>query len=157
LLVSAQGAFAEEGLGVGAAEIARPAGVSIATLYRPCPDRSSLLSAVRDRVLDEWCVLLEAGLASEDPWEGLVSFFEELGELSVSRPSLPDLTRRLAEVGLPPSHRYLALWKEMPVARVPRIVRPSQDRRKKSVLASPRRLGARPVGARPRATLGRTS
>ena len=113
LLVAARSAFADVGVDVSAEEIARRAQVSIATLYRHFPDRDNLLSVVVERVLEDLSALLEEALAREDPWDGLVWFFEQIGELSATRPGFSELARRLSATGFPASHRYLAIWKEL--------------------------------------------
>jgi AcrR family transcriptional regulator len=113
ILAAARGAFAEVGLAVSAEEIARRAGVSIATLYRHFPDRNALLSPVLEGVLEDWSALLQDALAHEDPWEGLVGFFEQLGEISAANPTFSELGWRLASKSFPASHAYLVMWKEL--------------------------------------------
>jgi AcrR family transcriptional regulator len=53
LIEVAAEAFRDEGLDVGVDELARRAGVGIATLYRHFPAKPDLIQAVTERVLDE--------------------------------------------------------------------------------------------------------
>jgi AcrR family transcriptional regulator len=113
IVAAARSALGEVGLAVSAEEIARRAGVSIATLYRHFPDRNTLLSEVLEKVLEDWSALLQEALAHEDPWDGLVWFFEQLGEISAANPTFSELSWRLASTSFPASHAYLAMWKDL--------------------------------------------
>jgi AcrR family transcriptional regulator len=81
VLEAAAQAFAEKGLDVGVAEIARRAGVGNATVFRHFPTKDALIEAIiEDRVAE---VVAVAGRASahEDPWEALVGFLEATAAL----------------------------------------------------------------------------
>jgi AcrR family transcriptional regulator len=81
VLEAAAQAFAEKGLDVGVAEIARRAGVGNATVFRRFPTKDALIAAIiEDRVAE---VVAVAGRASahEDPWEALVAFLEATAAL----------------------------------------------------------------------------
>lgn len=60
LLEAARTAFAEVGIDVPLEEIARRAGVGIATLYRRFPSREALLGAVAVEVVAEYAAVAEA-------------------------------------------------------------------------------------------------
>lgn len=76
LLDAAAAAFAEGGLDVSVAEIARRAGVGQATVFRNFPTKDELIAAiVADRV-DELVSMAEEG-AEADPWEALAGFMGE--------------------------------------------------------------------------------
>jgi AcrR family transcriptional regulator len=74
VLEAAAQAFAEEGLGVGMAEIARRAGVGNATVFRRFPSKDALYEAIVDEKIGE--LVAAASLAAEldDPWESLVQY-----------------------------------------------------------------------------------
>ena len=68
LLAAAHDAFAERGAGASLEEIARRAGVGIATLYRNFPTRTELLEAVYVHEV-EALVAAAAELGEEPPWD----------------------------------------------------------------------------------------
>jgi len=76
VLEAAAQAFAEEGLDVGMAEIARRAGVGNATVFRRFPSKDALYEAIVDEKIGE--LVAAASLAAEldDPWESLVQYLE---------------------------------------------------------------------------------
>jgi AcrR family transcriptional regulator len=57
-------------------EIARCAGVGVGTVYRRFPDKELLIEALFEQRIDELVVLAEAARDRDDPFEGLVAFFE---------------------------------------------------------------------------------
>lgn len=61
--------FAEQGLDVGVAEIARRAGVGSATLFRHFPTKEALIAAVFQQRLEEFEAILEDVDGIEDPGE----------------------------------------------------------------------------------------
>jgi len=72
IVEAARRCFAEQGLDVGVDEIARSAGVGMGTLYRRFPTKASLVHAIFAQSLDELQPVIDAALASEDAWAGLV-------------------------------------------------------------------------------------
>src|ERR687896_347819 len=70
VLNAARQAFAEGGESTALEEIARRAGVGIATLYRHFPSRQALLEALYVGEVEEIC-RTAAELDNEDPWEAL--------------------------------------------------------------------------------------
>jgi AcrR family transcriptional regulator len=81
VLDAAARAFAEEGLDVGMAEIARRAGVGNATVFRRFASKEALYEAIVDEKIAELCAA--AALAAElpDPWDALVRCFEAIAGL----------------------------------------------------------------------------
>jgi AcrR family transcriptional regulator len=67
LLAAAKAAFAEAGPDVALEEIARRAGVGIATLYRHFPTRDALLSGVYRREVEQLAAAADTLLADEPP------------------------------------------------------------------------------------------
>jgi AcrR family transcriptional regulator len=81
VLEAAAQAFAEQGLDVGVAEIARRAGVGNATVFRRFPTKDALIEAIiEDRVI-ELCAAAERAAGCEDPWEAVVQVLEVAAEL----------------------------------------------------------------------------
>jgi AcrR family transcriptional regulator len=78
LLVAARAAFAEEGLDVPIAEVARRAGVGVATLYRRFPERDDLITAVFDDKMSAYVAAAEEALADPEPWHGFCLYVETL-------------------------------------------------------------------------------
>ncbi len=69
-------AFAEKGLDVGVAEIARRAGVGNATVFRRFPTKDALIEAIIEDRVAEVCSAAERAAVYEDPWDALVRFLE---------------------------------------------------------------------------------
>jgi len=74
---AAQAAFAEVGSGVSLEEIARRAGVGIATLYRHFPSKEELVRAVVQQWMrEEFEPAVTRALAQEDPLRGMSTMLE---------------------------------------------------------------------------------
>ena len=108
LLDAARQVFAELGLEAPLEEIARRAGVGIATLYRRFPTRSALIEALFVEQAEEYVRASEAALAADDAWEGFARFVERICEmqaedrgftdvLTATFPAAPGLEARRAE------------------------------------------------------------
>ena len=78
LVDAAQREFAARGMDASLEQIARDAGVAIGTLYRHFPTRLDLLLAAFEPRLQEFLDGAGAALEMEDPWEGFVSYLENL-------------------------------------------------------------------------------
>jgi AcrR family transcriptional regulator len=76
ILAAAADAFAHGGLAVTMDEIARHAGVGVATVYRRFPDKEVLIEALFEQRIDELVELAEAARDHPDPFAGLAQFFE---------------------------------------------------------------------------------
>jgi AcrR family transcriptional regulator len=76
IVEAAAAAFAEEGLDVGVAEIARRAGVGNATVFRRFPTKDALFDAIVEDRIAELDAAASAALEVDDPWEALVQFLE---------------------------------------------------------------------------------
>jgi AcrR family transcriptional regulator len=70
LLQAAREVFAEQGLQASSKEIARPAGVGIATLFRRFPTRQGLLVATFGPKLAAYTEAINRALNDPDPWRG---------------------------------------------------------------------------------------
>jgi AcrR family transcriptional regulator len=81
VLEAATEAFAEEGLDVGMAEIARRAGVGNATVFRRFPSKDALIEAIVDEKIAELIVAAERAAEIDDPWDALVDVLETIAAL----------------------------------------------------------------------------
>lgn len=120
---AARAAFAESGTDVPLDEIARRAGVGVATLYRRFPNKDDLLRAIVEwRYAEQVESVIKLALADSDPWHGFVATLdaaltvaaEEHGTIKASRdpgrlvesimarffPDLATLVRRGQDAGL---------------------------------------------------------
>lgn len=81
VLDAAAQAFADEGLDVGMAEIARRAGVGNATVFRRFASKDALIEAIFEERIGE--LLAGAARAAEidDPWDALVDLLETTAAL----------------------------------------------------------------------------
>ena len=78
LIAAAQREFAAHGVDASLEKIARDAGVAIGTLYRHFPTRLDLLMAAFEPRLQEFLDGANKALEMDDPWEGFVSYLENL-------------------------------------------------------------------------------
>lgn len=76
LVAAARKLFAEQGFEVTLDDIARHAGVGVATAYRRFANKSELLDAIFTEQTVELAAAADAGLADPDPWHGLVGYLE---------------------------------------------------------------------------------
>ena len=76
ILEAAAAAFADGGLDVPVAEIARRAGVGPGTLFRRFPTKDDLVIAIVEQRIADICALVDAALENPDPWAGFVECME---------------------------------------------------------------------------------
>jgi AcrR family transcriptional regulator len=81
VLEAAAQAFAEQGLDVGMAEIARRAGVGNATVFRRFPTKDALIEAIVDEKIAELIAETERAAQIADPWDALVDVLETTAAL----------------------------------------------------------------------------
>lgn len=88
--------FASRGVDVSVREIAREAGVGVATLYRHFPTRDDLLDAVLEDAFAELAAAGARALATEDAWAAFTGLVEETLTLYTRNHGLKDIfeTRR---------------------------------------------------------------
>jgi AcrR family transcriptional regulator len=75
---AAREVFAERGLDASTNEIARRAGVGVATLFRRFPTRDSLVGAVFADKMSAYVRAIDEALADPDPWHGFCVYIEEV-------------------------------------------------------------------------------
>jgi AcrR family transcriptional regulator len=83
LLAAAAEAFAEHGIEVGVAEIARRAGVGAGTLFRHFPTKHDLLLAILEDRFAEVRAALATALAEDDPWAAFERVITDGAEMQV--------------------------------------------------------------------------
>jgi len=81
ILTVARELFAERGLDVQMATIARRAGVGVAILYRRFPTKESLVNEVFVDQLAACVAGMDAALADPDPWRGLTGVIERIADM----------------------------------------------------------------------------
>ncbi|HTY27687.1 MAG TPA: TetR/AcrR family transcriptional regulator [Mycobacterium sp.] len=80
--------FAEQGLSVPLEDVARTAGVGVATLYRRFPTRTDLAIAAFERNMTSYIDAVEKALANPRPWDGFRDLMFDLCALQASDPGL---------------------------------------------------------------------
>jgi AcrR family transcriptional regulator len=88
---AAKAVFGEQGLDAPLDEVARRAGVGIATLYRRYPTREALVVTCFKERLDEYSAALDAALAAPDAWTGFCAFVERACEMQAADRAAQDL------------------------------------------------------------------
>src|SRR3954449_13191988 len=91
ILDAAARVFAARGLGASLDDIAEEAEVGIGTVYRRFPNKEALIDALFDDQLESIIAVAEAGLAIEDPWEGLEYFLRVAVERQAANRGLKEL------------------------------------------------------------------
>jgi AcrR family transcriptional regulator len=81
ILAAAREVFGERGLDASLDDVARHAGLGIATVYRRFPDKQHLVDVLFADRLDEIANLADQALAEPDPWQGFVDFCWHAAEL----------------------------------------------------------------------------
>lgn len=88
---AAREVFAAHGLGAGLNDIARHAGVGVATVYRRFPDKTVLVrEALRDDV-DMVLQVADEAMATQPAWDGLMLLIDHIADLLVSNLGLRDI------------------------------------------------------------------
>lgn len=105
ILAAAQEVFAERGLDASLEEIARRAGVGIATLYRRFPTRVDLIAASFERKMADYAAAVAGASADPDAWTGFCRLIADLCAMQVADAGL----KELLTMTLPRSPRVTAL------------------------------------------------
>ncbi len=74
VIEAAREVFAERGLDASLNEVARRAGVGLATLLRRFPERDQLIAATFGDRMSEYAALAEQALQDPDPWHGFCDY-----------------------------------------------------------------------------------
>lgn len=94
VVTAAREMFAEHGVDVAMADIARHAGVSNGTLYNRFPTRQDLFEAVFVDRLETLVTLAEHAAADPDPWQGFLSYLTGMCELQASDRGFNEIAAR---------------------------------------------------------------
>jgi AcrR family transcriptional regulator len=78
VIASARQVFAERGLDVPIEDIARHAGVGVATLYRRFPTRADLIAGAFEAKMAAYADAVGQALANPDPWAGFCGYIERV-------------------------------------------------------------------------------
>jgi AcrR family transcriptional regulator len=81
LVAAGREVFARRGLEASLDEIARQAGVGVATAYRHFGNKFELAEAIMHEAIDEVVAAAQRAAEAENSWAGLVGFLEEVLEL----------------------------------------------------------------------------
>ena len=91
LITAAQEVFAEQGLNASTNEVARRAGVGVATLFRRFPSRDDLVTAAFAGKMAQYAAALDEALAASDAWEGFCGYIERVCEMQADDRGFADL------------------------------------------------------------------
>jgi AcrR family transcriptional regulator len=91
ILDAAAKLYADRGISVPLEEVARRAGVGVATLYRRFPTRADLAAATFERNISRFTEAVDRALAAPDPWEGFRALVFDLCELQAGDAGLREL------------------------------------------------------------------
>jgi AcrR family transcriptional regulator len=91
ILAAARAAFAEGGASVALEEIARRAGVGIATLYRRYPTGQDLVSAAFEPKLRTYAAAAEDAVAEDDAWQGFTGFVKAICAMQAADAGFADV------------------------------------------------------------------
>jgi AcrR family transcriptional regulator len=78
LVAAALDVFAERGLDVPMEDVARHAGVGVATLYRRFPTRADLITGAFAVKMSAYADAVAAAVADPDPWAGFCGYLERV-------------------------------------------------------------------------------
>jgi AcrR family transcriptional regulator len=94
LIDAAAEVFAARGLDATLDDIARHAGVNVATAYRHFANKHELAREFLRQCVDRAVAIAEEAAAAADPWAGLTLFLEQTLELIASNRALVDVLKR---------------------------------------------------------------
>lgn len=91
ILAAAAVLFAERGLDVSLDDVAHEAGVGVGTLYRRFADKEALVEALFENAVEEIVNLAVRASATENSWDGLVWFLEQVLQRQCANRGLRDV------------------------------------------------------------------
>src|SRR5215203_99134 len=91
VLGAAREVFAEQGLDASTNEIARRAGVGVATLFRRFPTRDDLVGAVFADKMSAYAAAIDDALADPDPWHGFCGFIQRVCQMQADDRGFTDV------------------------------------------------------------------
>jgi AcrR family transcriptional regulator len=81
ILAAARDVFAEQGIDAPLTDVARRAGVGIATLYRRFPAREELIDAAFAQKMSEYADAVDTALAYPEAWDGFCWYLEKVCDM----------------------------------------------------------------------------
>jgi AcrR family transcriptional regulator len=93
IVAAARELFTKRGIDISLDDIARHAGVGVATAYRHFPDKDQLVDAVFADAMARTVALAEDAAARERAWDGLVTWLENVGEMQAADTGLRTLMK----------------------------------------------------------------
>jgi AcrR family transcriptional regulator len=99
LVAAAREVFTERGIDVSLDDIARRAGVGVATAYRHFPEKEQLIDAVAADALARTVELAEQAAARERAWDGLVFWLTSVTEMQATDAGLRALLKSRSRGG----------------------------------------------------------
>jgi AcrR family transcriptional regulator len=91
VIEAARDLFAEQGLDASTNEIARRAGVGIATLFRRFPTRGDLIAAAFECKMRAYVQATDEALADSDPWHGFCTYIERVCQMQADDRGFADV------------------------------------------------------------------
>jgi AcrR family transcriptional regulator len=91
IVAAARAVFAERGLDAPLDEVARRAGVGVATLYRRFPTRADLISGVFEAKIVAYADSVEGALLDPDPWAGFCGHIEAIAAMQADDRGVTDV------------------------------------------------------------------
>ena len=88
---AAREVFAEQGLDASTNEIARRAGVGVATLFRRFPTRDDLIAAAFAEKMNAYAKAIHDALADPDPWHGFCAYIERVCQMQADDRGFADV------------------------------------------------------------------
>lgn len=99
VVAAARELFTRRGIDVSLDDIARHAGVGVATAYRHFPEKEQLIDAVVAESMARSVALAEEAAAQERAWDGLVLWFTKISEMQAGDAGLRALMKSRARGG----------------------------------------------------------
>jgi AcrR family transcriptional regulator len=91
IISAAREVFAERGLDASRNEIARRAGVGVATLFRRFPTRDDLITATFADKMAAYADAIDEALADPDPWHGFCAYVERVCQMQAEDRGFTDV------------------------------------------------------------------
>lgn len=88
---AARAVFAEQGIDASMNEVARRAGVGVATLFRRFPTRDDLITATFADKMTAYANAIDDALADSDPWHGFCRYIERVCQMQAADRGFTDV------------------------------------------------------------------
>jgi AcrR family transcriptional regulator len=95
IVAAAHEVFAEQGLEAPMAEVARRAGVGIATLFIRFPARDDLITATFAATMSDYASAIDVAVADPDPWQGFCGYVQRACAMQARDRGFTDVLTRI--------------------------------------------------------------